>query len=248
MNDLGLSELYETAARATINQRCAPAYLHDIRGTMQALFSALELLGRCAKAGNPERVQKASELAKRAISKHEKSTLDALEALTLQDSAAAVVDIFALVNEVVRFLRNDAADKEVVLQVAGRDGLSISTERARLQTALVGLLIAAIDEAPHGSTLLLSVIRIDDDAVISVDTDAGYGESSLTEDPGRPSRLLPKELTLIFARRFLGANGGRLQICPRSAASPRGALHLHYPIDIASMAATPTKSVLAALP
>ena len=47
MNDLGLSltDLYEAAARAAINERCAPAYLHDVRGSLQALFGALELLG-----------------------------------------------------------------------------------------------------------------------------------------------------------------------------------------------------------
>jgi len=53
VNDLGLSltDLYEAAARATINERCAPAYLHDFRGSLQALFGALELLGRSARAG-----------------------------------------------------------------------------------------------------------------------------------------------------------------------------------------------------
>lgn len=51
MNELGLTDLYEAAARATINERCAPAYLHDVRGSLQALLGALELLGRSARAG-----------------------------------------------------------------------------------------------------------------------------------------------------------------------------------------------------
>ncbi len=245
MNELGLPDLFEAAARVAINERCAAAYLHDIRGGMQALFSALELLSRSAKSGydNPERVEKACELAKRAISNHEKSTLAALQALTLQRAEAAVIDVLTLVSDVARFLRNEAAGREVILKVVGAEGeVAISAERVRLQTVLVGLLLAAIDDVPPGSSLILSIGRADGDAVISMDSDAGYGEVSDLEDlwSRRSGRLRPQELTLLFARQFLAANGGRLDIDAAAAATPRGAMHLHYPIN-----ACPARSLAA---
>lgn len=231
MDQLGLPDLYEAAARATINERCALAYLHDIRGSMQALFSALELLGRSAKAGsgNPERVEKACELARRAITHHEKSTIGALQVLTLQPTEATAVDVGALLTEVVHFLRNDAANKEVVMAIDGTEVVSIVAERAKLQTLLVGLLAASIDDAPPGTMLQLSFRRSNDSAVVSLGSDAGYGraqEAMVT--PDLQNRLRPIELTLLFARRFLAANGGRLEIDP--SGSPRGELRLYYPL------------------
>ena len=236
MNELGLPDLFEAAARVAINERCAAAFLHDIRGGMQALFSALELLGRSARSGygSPERVEKACELAKRAIGNHEKSTLAALQALTLQRAEAVVIDVLTLVSDVARFLRNEAAGREVILKVVGTEGeVLISAERARLQIVLVGLLLAAIDDIPPGTSLILSIDRADGDAVISIDSDAGYGEISDLEDlwSRRGGRLRPQELTLLFARQFLAANGGRLDIDAIAGATPRGAMHLHYPMD-----------------
>jgi len=78
VNDLSLSltDLYEAAARATINERCAPAYLHDVRGSLQALFGALELLGRSARAGGGDlaRVEKALPGGRSAATKNRQLT------------------------------------------------------------------------------------------------------------------------------------------------------------------------------
>jgi hypothetical protein len=227
-----------------INERCAPSYLHDIRGSMQALFSALELLARSAKSGsgNPERVEKACELARRAISHHEKSTLEALQILTLQHVDVAAVDVLSLAGEVVHFLRNDAANKDVVVKVTGTQGVVILAERPRLQTALVGLLTAAIDEIPPG-LLLLSIDRVGDNAVISTDSDAGYEEIAGNDDLWTypHCRLPSKDLTLLFVRQFLAANGGRLEI--DAAAPPRGAMHLYYPAAARHEAGAPAAAL-----
>jgi signal transduction histidine kinase len=230
VNELELPDLYEAAARATINERCARAYLHDIRGSMQALFSALELLGRTAKYGNdnPVRVERACDLARRAISNHEKSTLGVLQLLTLQHAEAATVDPDALMREVVHFLRNEAATREVTVTVSSVTGLRISTELAKLQTLLVGLLTAAIDETSAGTELRVSIERRDNHAVISIGSDAGYRDMPEAEDLWRypHKRLHQRELTLLFARQFMAAHGGRLEI---HSDAPRGALHLYYP-------------------
>ncbi len=224
-------ELVETAARATINERCASAFLHDVRGTMQALFSAFELLGRSAKSSGADtvRVERACDLARRAISHHEKSTMNVLQILTLHPSAAVTVELPELVNEVAHFLRNDATIKRVTVDVSSVAGVSVSVDRAKLQTLLVGLLSAAIDQIAAGSELVVSIRRIDGDAVVSFGSDAGFaqaeGSGGIQRQGLRP--LHPRELTLLFARHFLAANGGRFVVDP--AAQPFGAMHLHYP-------------------
>lgn len=230
MNELELPDLFTTAARATINERCASAFLHDVRGTMQALFSAFELLGRSAKMGaDSVRVEKACDLARRAISQHEKSTLDVLRTLTLQHIAATEVDLGELVHEVTHFLRNDAANKQLTISVSTMPGLNVSVERAKLQTLLVGLLTAAIEESPAGGELPIALRRDGSDAVMVLGSHSGFAATrNLDQLLAEPFRSLStRELTLLFARRFLADNGGRLEI--DAAAAPGGEVRLHYP-------------------
>jgi signal transduction histidine kinase len=232
VNCRNLSDLYEVAARATINERCATAYMHDVRGSMQALFSALELLGRSARKNSTDldRVEKACALAQRAINFHEKSTLEALHILTLQDVDCAEVDVAALMNDVVHFLRNHAANKEVVVSLGGAAAFPIGAERARLQTLLVGMVADAIDATPAGIELPIVVGSEGRFAIVSIGSNAGYtvndSEGYLGGGPDR--QLLPHELTLHFARQFLSNNGGRLEI--DAATPPQGSLRLYYPM------------------
>lgn len=232
MNCRNLSDIYEVAARATINERCATAYMHDVRGSMQAIFSALEFLGRSARKGTTDldRVEKACALAQRAIHFHEKSTLEAFHILTLQDAEHAEVDAAALMNDVMHFLRNEAANKEVVLTLSGAAARPIVAERARLQTLLVGLVADAIDTTPSGMELPIVVDSEASFAVVSIGSNAGYTISDQTRSlGGAPDQLLsPHELTLHFARQFLSNNGGRLEI--HAAQAPQGSLRLYYPM------------------
>jgi signal transduction histidine kinase len=233
VNDLGLSltDLYEAAARATINERCAPAYLHDVRGSLQALVGALELLGRSARAGGGDlaRVERACDLARRAISRHEKSMIDALQVLTSQQSMAAAVEVGALTRDVVHFLRNDATNKAIRITVASSQGLNVWADRAKLQTLLAGLLTAAIDETQVGGELPISMDRVGGDVTVSIGSHAGYDDIHAAPDLSRrPSpRFHPKDLTLLFAREFLAANGGRLTV--DNGVQPQGSLTMYYP-------------------
>ncbi len=230
MKELELPDLFTAAARAAINERCAAAYLHDVRGSMQALFSAFELLSRSAKSGtDPARTEKACELARRAISQHEKSTMSVLELLTLEQAEATVVNVESLLHEVAHFLRHDTAAKAVKIMVCGAADLHVSAERAKLQTLLVGLMMEAIEETPAGAELAVSAEPVGDEVSISIGSAAAYRSVRELEalDLRAPVRLRPRDLTLLFARQFLTANRGRVEI--DSAAGPRGTLTLYYP-------------------
>ncbi len=233
MEELELPDLFAAAARATINEHSGAAYVHDIRGTLQALFGAIELLARSAKSGaDPARTEKACDLAKRALSQHEQSTLRVLELLTLHQAGTTVVDIGALLSEVAHFLRQDSAMREVKVVVsAAASDLHVSVERAKLQTLLVGLMTDAIEGTPSGAELPVSAQHLGGEVSISIGYAAGYGSWQDMEVTNLrpPSRLRSRDLTLLFAHRFLATNQGRLEIDP--AAGPRGTLTLIYPTD-----------------
>ncbi len=239
MTELLLPDLVEVAARATINARCAPSYLHDIRGSMQALYSALELLGRSAKSGgdNMLKVERACDLAKRAISFHEKSTMGVLELLTATNSPPAVFDVEQLAVDAVHFLRNDAGARAVKINVVRGSKPLIHAERTKFQVLVVGLLTAAIDEAAAGinaaagtagAELIVTVERRGCFAMLSLGSTAGYDEALEPDDLlHKPAGCLhPRELTFSFARKFLGANGGRLEIGENAGTS---SLQIFYP-------------------
>jgi len=55
MNELQAGDVLDAAVQTLINERCRRAYMHDMRGGLQAIYSSLELLARSAKhaAQNP---------------------------------------------------------------------------------------------------------------------------------------------------------------------------------------------------
>ena len=85
---------------ARINERCALAYQHDVRGTLQAVYSTVELLKRslAAQAPDPARIKKVSELASSALQRHEESTLAMLDTLTLHHLPPTALDLGYLVD------------------------------------------------------------------------------------------------------------------------------------------------------
>jgi hypothetical protein len=158
--------------------------------------------------------------------------MEVLQLLTLQHAEAGAVDVGALVHDVVHFLRNEAATKEVIVMVTTVTDLNIFTERAKLRTLLIGLLTAAIDCTPAGSELRVTVERRADEALVSIGSDVGYVATMEIEEllSNQECHLSSQELTMLFATQFLTSHLGRLEIDSR--AEPRGALNLYYPCSV----------------
>jgi signal transduction histidine kinase len=227
LDEMDSPEIFEAAARALINERCAPAFLHDVRGSMQALFSALELLGRSAKMGgaNPLRVEKACDLAQRAILRHEKSTFELLQLLTLQQAEPVAVDFGELLQEAAHLLRNDAATKGVTITTSLATDVFIRVEKAKLHSMLVGLFTAAIDAMEQGAELTIALQRTDDRASLTIAFDAARPLNRGGEAARQPPHAA--NLTLRFAHQFINSNAGCLEI--DSDVGERRVLRLHLP-------------------
>ena len=225
-----MGDIYEAAAQANINERFAPTYLHDVRGTMQALFSAVELLLRSAQSGaDPTRVEKASELAKRAMAHHERATTDIVQLLTLERNELVDIDLNRLVQDVAHFLRNAAAVKGVKISVAPNAELVVTAERGKLRTLLVGLFAAGIDSMAAGEELHVSTLREEGDAVVAIGSDAGFAAfaSSRATSQRAEARIRANDLTFLFAERFLTDHGGDLTL--EHVDAKRRTLKLRYP-------------------
>jgi len=194
----------DAAARALIADRCQRAYVHDIRGGLQALSGALELLERLARGGDGDAgvVERASSLARRALANHETAMIDLVKQVTAADEPVEPIEIGGLLEDVLRFLRTDIAARQ----------LTVRTERGRAQTArvdaarnqlrflLLGLLTLWIDTSDPGSVLCAQLATRDGWAVLELDAASGRERSGLEAD-----------LVLGLVQHRADAHGGRLE-------------------------------------
>jgi len=182
------SGVSQGAARATIQRRCADAHLHDVRGSLQALFGALELLCRVAKgSADPARAEKACELARRAMGHHEKTTLELFRLLTFQSDGIREHDLHSLVDGVAHLFRNDVAARGLSLQLIETSQTAVRADRGALHAAVAALLSVAVDSSAPASSVRL-LVGDDPEAVLTLEfmpAGAAPGEDALIDAAGR---------------------------------------------------------------
>jgi hypothetical protein len=232
-------------ARASTQRRCADAYLHELRGSFQALFGALELLCRVAKGAgdNAERADKACELARRAIRQHEKTTLDLFQLLTFQSAEVCELDLRALADEMVHLFRNDVATRDLALHIHGSTRPVVRAEHSALHAAVATLLWVAIDSSPAGTDLRMGVEEEDGRAVLTIEPVPGIsprGRTAAGRPPGDAAAQLAPSADLLIAavHQYLSANGGELTYV--TVGSPQRNLRVTLPLS-ESPAASPNR-------
>jgi hypothetical protein len=194
-------ELLDAAAQAEINRRCRDAAIHEVRGGLQALYSSLELLARAAKtgAGDAALAERAIGIARRAMANFEPSMVHAIEALTTHREAAVRVDVGEVAQEVLRFLRTDIANKQLVAEISLAAEEHIQARRDTVRLWLLGIIVSCIDAAVPGSPLAVAVAAGEAGVEISVRT--------------RPAAALNGEaVVLAAARAWILAAGGRFDL------------------------------------
>ena len=232
MIDWHAGGVLQAAFRAFINDRCRPAYVHDMRGGLQALYSSFELLTQAAKQGrhNAALIDTAASIAKRAMANHEQSVIDIVNQVTGSDDVPMALNLAELVKQVQRFLRNDAFSKGLTLVTSGRDDLCVVSERNTLRSLILGLMILGIDGLPWGSKLHVDLSCTEGFAVMELRSALIYqpirdAEELLCRQSVNPT---PQELVLGFARQWIVAKGGRLEILPQTGAQT--GLRIYYPL------------------
>jgi hypothetical protein len=228
---LPLSGVLEAAAYAVVGERCRQAHLHDARGELQALHSAIELLARAAKTPgeNAALAEKASVLARRSLANHEKSLVDLLNRMTPHDATVVSVDVGQLVSDVLRVLRNDALSKSIAFHFEPVQGVSIIAQPHLCEMVILGLCVMIIDELAAGASVHVTVGRSDSHAVIEWKPDIPWPAVRNPRDLWNSAQgsLTTYELLLAVAWRWTSTNGGRMEL-PTEPHS-HDALRIYYP-------------------
>jgi hypothetical protein len=232
MDDLQAGDVLDAAVQTLINERCRRAYMHDMRGGLQAIYSSLELLARSAKHGaqNPALIDGAASIAKRAMANYEQSMIAIVNQVTGPGDAPMVLNLSTLVQQAQQFLRNDAHAKQIALGLSGRDDLLVFSEPNKWRSLILGLLALGIDASPTGAGLHVELSAADSFAVLELRSQVAYEGIREAQDLPCCERvsLTPQELVLGFARRWLTANGGGMEVL--GAGDGRSGLRLLYPL------------------
>jgi hypothetical protein len=159
MNSFGEAELQELALRAIVAQRCQRAYLHDLRGGLQAISTSVEVLTRVAGTTplNTDLLAKSSHFFKRASAEHERTLGKSLDDICGTSEEVTTVELQGLVGEVERFLQNDALSKDINLNFAAAGAVSVVAKRSNVRLVVLSLLTQGIDQSIPGTSITLRV-------------------------------------------------------------------------------------------
>jgi hypothetical protein len=231
-----VDDVLDGAVQSLINERCRRAYIHDMRGSLQAVYTSFEVLARSARndlQNNATLIDRASSMAKRAVEQHERALTDIVNQVTGPEGAAEVVNVLQLAQQSLQFLRNDAHAKAITPRLSGCDDVLVLTQRNKLRSLILGLLALVIDALPSGAELHIDLSRSDSFALLELRSEVTYGaireaEELLCHDP---INLQPQELVLAFARQWIAAKGGRVEL-PSPEVAQSG-LRIYYPLAAA---------------
>jgi K+-sensing histidine kinase KdpD len=225
MNAIEVDRMLDAAAHRLIIERCRRAYLHDMRGGLQAIAGAFELLTRLAKSGesNPTMVEKASAIARRALANHEHAMLEMVEQITCEkNDSTEAIDLGELINDIIRFLRNDIASKQIGASVSHSGHLIVQAQKHRLRLVLLGLIAQRIDDCPAGAEMRIRLDRSNGNAALELR--CALAPDSRDEHPA----LEPHDLVLDMARQWLTTHGGRMEL--RGDMPGQADLKIFYPL------------------
>jgi signal transduction histidine kinase len=225
-------QILDAAVNTVVNARCRRAYLHDLRGGLQAISGAFELLARLARTGksDPLLVERASALARSALANHERAIDEMLKQVVPEEEALGTVDFGELLDETSQFLRNDIACKQIKLSIDRCDTIEVLARKQQLRLLLLGLLTLHIDECQPGAELIVRVVRAENLGVVAVISAVGpQPDSSHIQQPREP--IYPGQLLLEWASKWLSRNGGRMELLCADD-SGRSESRIYYPLHV----------------
>jgi signal transduction histidine kinase len=197
--------LLEADLHVRVSSRCRRAYLHDLRDGLQAISGAVDLLARSSTASGDNRplIDRASDLSRRAVMTYEQCVAGILDDLLFPADVPAAVKAGDLLQDVIKFLRNDAASKEITIHLAREREATLDIPRRKLRLLLLGVLTALIDRLPPGEEIRVVLERNGADAVIGIAAKLRFEERL-----GAGSR---EWLAVTVARNVSATHGGRIE-------------------------------------
>jgi two-component system sensor histidine kinase HydH len=201
MQDSDWARCLEPALHAVIAVRCHRAYRHDLTNGLQGIYGGFDALTRLLQL--PVR-----DLAK------------VVHGLAPLEQPTASIDICVMLQELVKFLINDAAAHRVTLRGPQFTGVTVRAQPHKLRLIFLSLMIDAIDAMSSGGTLQANVTTANQEMLLEL-SDERPGE--LPVDPWAldfSCTPVHRGWTLFVVRHLVAAEGGNI-LCEAGARGGR---------------------------
>ncbi len=219
MQDTDWARCLEPALHAVIAMRCHRAYRHDLTNGLQGIYGGFDALTRLLQlpVRDVAKVERTHDLVRQAITAHEKSLERVLHGLAPLEQPAARLDICVMLQELVKFLINDAAAHRVTLRGPQSTGVMVQARPHKLRLILLSLMIDAIDAMSSGGALQADATTADQDVLLEL-SDERPGE--LPVDPWAldlSSVPAHRGWTLFVVRHLVATEGGSILCAARAS-------------------------------
>ena len=158
MQESDWARILEPALHAAIASRCHRAYRHDLKNGLQGIYGGFDALHRLLQmpVRDLTKVERTNDFVRQAINGHEKSLERVLHGLSPLEQPPERIDVTVLLQELVKFLINDAAAQRVSIRGVESAVLPVQVRPAKLRLVVLSLMIDAIDAMPVGGSLQVS--------------------------------------------------------------------------------------------
>lgn len=144
--------LLEAALHAIVMRRCERAYLHELRDGLQGVAVSVDAMSRVIAGKAPASLSgdKVAQIAKRALHSHEQELERVVRELAMTRDERRV-EVSEMLRRLAKLLRNDAAVRQIAINVDMGDQLQIETDAGRLRLVLLSVAAYSIDTMPGGA-------------------------------------------------------------------------------------------------
>ncbi|MGC3979746.1 MAG: hypothetical protein QM808_00620 [Steroidobacteraceae bacterium] len=214
--------------------RCERAFVHDVKNSLQPLHACVDSLIRMSSAPTAA-AERIVEFSRQALTQHTQ-TLDGLIGSLVAAAAPPLLqDINPLVQKAVSFLRYDALQRGVRIELKQCESANAVVTANKLRWVLLALLVDAIDAALKGESVAVCTEAHDRELIISV-RGARHGAVQETEFEDIPQLdvehlELPTALVLPVVRNWVAAEQGRVEC---ESGSGQRCVRVMLPLSVAT--------------
>ncbi|OHT20744.1 MULTISPECIES: ATP-binding protein [Edaphosphingomonas] len=179
---------------------------HDFNNLLQAVGGNLELIER--RSTEPDRVQRWSRNAHKAVQHGKALTSQMLAFSRVQKLVMATVSVAAVLDNVSELLKGSIGPSNRLEIVPIDEDLAVATDKAQLELAILNLVINARDAMPKGGTIAISAEGRTGD--VHADLPVGdYVEISVRDNGvGMLPEVLERALEPFFTTKVVGEGAG----------------------------------------
>lgn len=147
------------ALDAMILARCRRPLGHEMKNSVQGLYSGIEILNKAIESAGKSRIGPADcvPLLRRQLDGLQEGLQRILDDVAPQRDGPGAFDLVTLARDIVRFLMSDAAVASVRLEIEAPQAAPAWARVAVVRRVLLGLFLDAIDAMRGGGTLQVRV-------------------------------------------------------------------------------------------